>query len=296
MKIKKKKFKSYYAKRITTVLAAYVLYMILCIGIPMTVVFSLPEENSETAACIGVFVLLALILGGSAAMIFGIIPKLKRTQAKTDFAESDFTPYISCGEREIFYQEYHICRYTFTVSPFDSDESILLSTEKELDDYMSQFAHERYLSSEYKEHPLNSSPFFIAHTYSPDEAFKDGVTIRVEKLICGSRETVDLYDIHRAEFSDDGVRVGEKLYPYEEATANIVTGFCKETGFTVCARMLVFLADDGYISFKLTSRIAAIADRFGIQVNNRDILDYFLADPARAYEQTALQLGLKKLK
>lgn len=295
MKIKKKKFKSRYSKRITLALAAYILFTLLCFGIPIIAVFSVPEESSETAACIGFFVTFAVFLGGTAAMLFGIIPKLKRAQAKEDFANYDFTPYISADEREIFHQEYHICRYTFTPSPFDSDESVLLSTEKAIDDYMSQFTHERYLNLEHKEHALNSSPFFIA-SYFPDEVFKEGVTTRVEKQVCGDRETVDLYDIHHAEFAVDGVRVGEKLYPYEEVTANIVTGFCKETGFTVCARMLVFLSDDGYISFKLTRRIAAIADRFGIEMNNRDILDYFLADPARAFEQTALQLGLKKLK
>lgn len=294
--IKTNKKKSKYLKRLPLVFTLYTLFIALCFGSVWVTMLTVPYENSSTAAVIAFVCAFVLFLCGSAALLFWIVPALKRSQAREDFLKHDFTPYISSNEREIFGHSYLVCRYVFTPSPFDGDESVTLHGEDGLTAYFGQFTPDRFIRAEHTENDPNDSPFFIR--YFSDDQYKDGngITVRVEKKVSGDEETVDIFDVHDAEFTQDGLQVGEKLYPYEDVTAEVRTGFGKDTAFTVSLRLLILLADEGFLSFTLSPRIAAVCERFGIKINNRELLDYVIKDPLRAYEQAALQLGIKKLK
>lgn len=269
------------------------LYIILCFAVALITAAAFPRDQLENAFGIGCGIALILFLAGSALFIFAIVPALKKTQAKEDFLKYDFTEYSSSEECEIFETVYPVCRYVLTPSPFDCDESVTLYSEKALSDYMEQFTGDRLIASEPLERTDYPDPFFIGYFDDDRDRF---TPIKIEKKVCGDKETVIVYEIHRAEFTESGVRAGETVYPYEEISADVFASFGHDTCFTVSIRFVMFVSDLCILSFALSTRIAAIADRFGITIKDRSALDYILADPMHAFEQTANQLVLKKLK
>ncbi len=296
MKKSRKKIKSKYKKNITVAFLLYAVYGFLCFLAALIAMSAASYANADAVGAVAFGISFVLFMGGSAAMIFLIIPAIKRVQAREDFSKHDFTPYKSVGEHEIYKCVYLVARYTLTVSPFDENESVVLYGDEGLENYFSQFSPDRLIVEEQVVNDVNNSPFFIHYYFKRLQNECCGVKSRVDRTLCGDSETVDLYDIHRAEFTKDGVTVGNKLYPYGEVEAEVVTGFGKNTDYYVSLRMILTLADDGFLSFSVSPRIAAICERFGIKVNAPDMLAYILADPERAFEQTALQLGLRKLK
>ncbi len=288
---KEKKNKSFYGKRITPLLLIYILFICACFASIVLVVTFAPPEQSDKYAMVGTFVSLGLTLASSAIMIFIVIPALKKAQAKRDFARYDFAPYTP-AESETFECEYHLCRYTAAASPFDEDASIEYKTEEEAKDYISQhFSQELIRFDEYY-NGAEKSPFFIAFYF----ASKNSPTLRIDKKTDGERTTLDITEKHRATFTKEGIEVNGTVYSYSLSDAEVLAGFNKDTDFYVNVRLLISLEDEGYLSFELSRRIAEVVKFFGIKVNNPETLKYILDDPAHAFEQTALQLGLRKLK
>lgn len=292
--IGKKKEKSFYGKRITAVLLLYLLFIFLCSVTTGAVVLSLPDEQTDAVGAICLFVALFIILAGSAVVIFFIIPYLKRKQAGIDFSRHDFTPYARSDGNEIFRCENHAYTYVLTSSPFGQDGE----SEKYLPDitafnkYIEQFLPDRLISE--RPHEANGGyPDFYIKYYS--EGY-DGISARVVKKIDGERTALDIYDIYTAEFTDDGIKVGEKFYPYSLIDADVVTGFGHNTEYSVIIRIILGIADEGYLSFAFSSRIVGVVKKYGVRFYDRKLFDYIAADPKRAFEQTALQLGLRKLK
>ncbi len=290
------KYSANYRKKMIIALAVYIAYIFLCCCVALLAIF-IPFENEDLAECIIYISSFALFLGGSAAMTFGVIPALKRAQAKDDYARHDFSPYNSSAETERFTCAVPILNYRFTPSPFDTpeiSENMLFKDADELKEYLSQFRHERLVSEREYRNEDDFPPFTIGRFFGDGAA--DGNNVRVEKRIEDGLAVLDVYDVYTAEFSDDGIAVGEKLYPYETVEANVVTGFGHNTQYRVVVRIIVELDGNQFLLFDFCTRIAAVIGRFGIKVRNRDMFDYILADPGRAFVQTALQLGLRKLR
>ncbi|MCM1545952.1 MAG: hypothetical protein NC033_02840 [Clostridiales bacterium] len=290
-KFRQKKTCGTYKKRINIAFFLYTLYILLCFSSVLIVAVCVPKESAGIAGCISLGAALALFFAGSAAFVFRVTPKLKKAQAREDFARGDFSPYSSEAETEIFEHEYFIARYVLSASPFDEDESVILPDKRAINNYLSQFSRERLISEQTFEHGVNASPFFVGY-------FLDGdLKIRAEKRKTGDEITVEFYEMHRAEFSEKGVTVGGKFYDYEtDIQAKVTARFGRETDLFVSIRYIILLGEDGALSFEASSRVAAVINRFGIKVDNRATFDYICADPLKAYEQTALQLVLQKLR
>lgn len=299
--IKEKKKKSYYGKRVTPMLLLYGLSIVVLGAIVMIVSFSVPFEKAELAATISGIIAIALFLAISLSVGFIFTPLLKKKQARLDFARCDFTPYISCDESEIFTCEYHMCRYTMDASPFDEETCLNFKNDKEAKEYISQHFAQALISTCLFENGTEISPFFISY-YAEGE---DGISVKIDKKTDGETTTLDIYEIHTAEFTEEGLKLGEKVIPYSSLEADVMTGF---KDYYTAVRVVISILSDppqyeghtvittGYLSFEISSRIAEVIKRFNIKVSNKPVLDYVLNNPLRAFEQTALQLGLRKLK
>ncbi|MGN0813208.1 MAG: hypothetical protein ACI4MQ_06860 [Candidatus Coproplasma sp.] len=289
--IKEKKKKSYCAKWANPMLLLYGLSLVVLGAIVMIVTLSVPFDKAELAATISGIIAIALFLAISLLINFIFTPLLKKKQARLDFERCDFTPYISCNEREIFNCEYHMCRYTMDASPFDEDTSLNFKNDTEAKEYISQHFAQTLINTYLFENGMEKSPFFIGY-YLDGE---DGISVRIEKKTDGEITTLDIYEIHTAEFREEGLKLGEKVIPYSQLEADVATGFDKSTDFFVAIRLIINF-EGGYLSLQFSSRIAEVIKRFNIKILHREAFDYVLNNPLRAFEQTALQLGLKKLK
>ncbi len=288
---KEKKKKSFYAKWITPALWLYVLFIALC-GLPVIIVtVTVPYNKFEPALYITVAVAGAAFFAGSLSFVFLVVNRLKKAQARKDFARYDFSPYTSADD-EIFECDYHLCRYTVAASPFDEDTVTAFKSVESAKDFLSQHFAQKLLRMDDYYQGAEKSPFFIGYFFKGS----DGITVQIDKKTDGETTTLDLTERHCAIFTDEGLKVGEKLYPYPGLQAELIAGFGKDTDFFVNVRLLIFLDDEGYLSFEISSRIAETVKRFNIEIVNRDMYDYVLADPLHAFKQTALQLILRKLK
>lgn len=287
--MKKRKNKTTYAKKIYILLALYGLASVACFVPLLIAIPFIPRESATLAAGIGFGLVFVAFLTVSALTLFYFIPKLKKAQAREDFAKADFSPYQSRGD-EIFECDYQISRYTFAAAPFDGDEIATLHGESAILEYLSQYSPDRIISEEQAEDDALAQKFY-AHYFSGD-----GLNVRAEKKLNGDVIDVRFTATHRAEFTEEGLKVDGTLYPYEQTEAYVKAEFGKDTNYAVRLKILLLFSDEGALVFDVSSRIAAVLERFGITVNDREKLDYILADPLRAYEQTALQLVLKKLK
>ena len=289
--IKEKKKKSYYGRIITPLLLTFFPFCALCLVGMIVYVYIIPEQENLVVNIILTALLLFCIVF-SLVIIFLIVPRLRKKQARLDYARCDFTPYISCKESEIFTCEYHMCRYTMDASPFDEETSLNFKNDSQAREYISQHFAQNLISTYLFENGMEKSPFFIGYHFKGE----DGISVRIEKKTDGEITTLDIYEIHTAEFTEEGVKLGEKLIPYKSIDdADVKTGFSKDTDFYSAIRLIIN-HEDGFLSFQFSSRIAEVVKRFNITVWNKDVFDYVLNNPLRAFEQTALQSGLKKLK
>ncbi len=282
---------SKYKKRITAALILYGLFTALCEVSVLLSVLAVPREKIDIALWISLPVACALFFGGSALMLFIIVPRLKKAQALEDFKRYDFSPYSEVAENETFEYEYKILSYTFKTEPFDCDESVVLTGEKAIKTYLEQFGNSRLVSGERFHYSAKRSPFFVGYFFG-EEITKT----RVEKKVDGDNLTVNIYDLHRAEFTPEGIKIWDKVYSYEFSEAEVTATFDHSTDFTVSVRLILFFEDDGVLSFEFSTRIAEIIKKYNIHLTNPEVLDYILKDPKNAFIQTALQLNLRKLK
>lgn len=293
MKKREKKIKTTYKKRITVLLALYCLSICLCYLPLLPIVMLVPREAASIAAGIGFSCFFALFLGISAVLLFVAVPALKRAQAREDFARYDFTPYISEDPREVFECAHPVCRYELASSLFDSDERTELTGVQALKSYLAQLGAEGYIACKPAEPLPYPDPFFIG--YFGDEG-DDVKSFGIKKRICGDRNIVDVSQICRAAFTQDGVTADGRTYPYDEVYARVTAQFGHATDYAVSVRLVLMFAGRCVLSFAFSGRIAAIVHRFRIPIDDRETFDYVLKNPERAFEQTALQLTLHKLK
>lgn len=242
----------------------------------------------------GIFDVAASCLGGFIGLlclseVFIVIPLCRKKQATLDLENYDFSPYTP-EETETFSQTVQTEKYYFTPSPFDDDEGIIeIKSGKAAEDYFSQFAPERLKCVEQLRANGEFVPFNI---FDFTHDYFEGT---VEKRREGEYITVTVTEKPTVTFAPDGVHLGEKVYPYEQCEAYIFAEFIQPYARASVSANIIF-SDDCAASFAFGTRIMSIIDSRKIAVKNREIADFILSDPARAFKLIGLKRKISKNK
>lgn len=271
---RKKKVKSWLSKTLLyKVLPAYLAFLAVSSGTVLTLsAFNLPQIVYEIIA----FAFVALLIVVALLIILLIIPLCRAKQAMLDFKDYDFSPYTP-EETETFSYSVQTEKYYFTPSPFDDDEGIIeLSGGKAADDYFSQFAPERLKRVE----ELRASGEFMPfNVFDFNDEYFNGT---VEKRNEGEYVTVTVTEKPEITFAPDGVHLGEKIFKYEQCEAYIFAEFVQPYACTSVSANII-LSEDCAVSFAFGTRIMSIIDKHEIAVNNRELAEFILSNPERAF-------------
>lgn len=282
---RKKKIKSWLSKTLLyKVLPAYLAFLAVSGGTVLTLsAFNLPQIVYE----IIVFAFVALLIVAALLIILLIIPLCRVKQAMLDFKNYDFSPYAP-KETETFSYTLQTEKYYFTPSPFDDDEGIIeLSSGKAADDYFSQFTPERLKRVEELRAEGEFIPFNVFDFN--DEYFNGSAEKRNE----GEYVTVTVTEKPEITFADDGVHIGEKIFTYDRCEAYIFAEFVQPYA-SVSVSATIILSDEYAASFAFGTRITGIIDKHEIAVQNRELADFILSDPERAFRILGLKGKISK--
>ncbi|MGN0818344.1 MAG: hypothetical protein ACI4L9_05175, partial [Candidatus Coproplasma sp.] len=192
--------------------------------------------------------------------------------------------------REEFYCRIPLFRYYFTPSPFDDNESVTLHGKQAEEEYFKQFLTrpENYLGMEQLGENYAFTPFFLVNS---DESLQIFIA---EKEIVDENLTVTEYVVFELTFTREGILANGRTFEYDKVSARADWLYTDETGASV--RVLIKLSEELTASFAIGGRIAAIIDKYGIEVENREIFDYIMRDHANAFIQIAVKnkIMLKK--
>ncbi len=229
-----------------------------------------------------IFDVVASCLGGLIALlclseVFIVIPLCRKKQAMLDLENYDFSPYTP-DDVETFSYSIQTEKYYFTPSPFDDDEGIVeLSDGKSADDYFSQFAPERLKRIEELRAKGEFMPFII---FDFNDDYFNGT---VEKRREGEYVTVTVTEKPEITFDTDGVHLGEKVFSYEQCEAYVFAEFAQPYACTSVSANII-LSEECAVSFAFGTRIMSIIDKYKIALNNRELADFILGDPKRAFK------------
>lgn len=284
---KKKKIKSWLSKTMLyKVLPAYLAFLSVTAG----TVFALLAFNLPAIVyAVTDVVFIALLVIAAILICAVIIPRCRARQAMLDFENYDFSPHTA-EETETFSQELQTEKYYFTPSPFDDDEGIIeLTSSKAADDYFSQFAPERLKCVE----QLRASGEFIPfNIFDFNDEYFNGTA---EKRREGEYVTVTVTEKPEITFAPDGVHIGEQVFTYEQREAYIFAEFVQPYA-RVSVSVNIILSDEFAVSFAFGTRIMSIINKHRIFVQNQELADFILSDPARAFKLIGLKRKISKNK
>lgn len=283
---KKKKVKSWLSRTMLyKVLPAYLAFVAVLFGVLIALLLC---NLSETSYKVAVIVLSVLFVAASVT-VFAIIPFCRAKQAMLDFENYDFSPY-DCKDTETFSYSFETEKYYFTPSPFDDDEGIIeLSNNQAADDYFSQFAPERL---KYVEELRAYGEFIPFNIFDFNDEYFEGT---VEKRNEGEYVTVTVTEKPEITFAPDGVHIGGKIFTYEQCETYIFAEFAQPYA-RVSVSVTIILSDDYAVSFAFGTRIMSIIDKHGIVVRDRELADFVLNDPERAFRLIGLKRKISKNK
>ncbi|MCM1438387.1 MAG: hypothetical protein NC131_04140 [Roseburia sp.] len=293
-KIKKRKKVKTWLQKITmrVILPAYLgLLAVMFAAVIALLSFDLPDVVYMIAS-----ISFVVLLTAASAAVLVSIQFCRVKQALIDLKDYDFTPYTA-GETETFSSNTKTEKYYFTPSPFDDDEGVVeFSSVKAADDYFCQFAPERLVLFEELREAGAFNPFYV---FDFGENYFEG---EAEKRREGEFVTVTVTEKPKITFSDDGVHIGGKIIAYEETEAVIFAGFVQPYA---CAHVTVtiILSDECAAVFAFGTRIMSVIDRHkipfaeqGARAGSREIADYILSDPERAFRRLGRRGNLKNIK
>lgn len=268
------------------VLPAYFAFLAVAFATIFTIVScNLPEIVYEIAAIL----FIALLLVVSYSIILVVIPLCRAKQAMLDLKDYDFSPYTP-EETETFSQTVRTEKYYFTPSPFDDDEGVIeLKSGEAAEDYFSQFSIDRLQCFEELHANGELVPFNV---FDITNDYFEGT---VEKRREGEYITVTVTEKPTVTFAPDGIHLGEKIFAYEQCEAHIFAEFVNlYTHASVSVNIV--LSDDCAASFAFGTRIMSIIDKHKITVKDRELADFILADPERAFRLIGLKRKISKNK
>lgn len=279
----KKKVKTWLRKAMLYgVLPAYLSILVVCGAFMFG--FSLSSLPDRTVNIV-FYVSLSLLAAGT-ILVAVLIPVCRVKQAMLDLKNYDFSPYAP-KETETFSDCVQSEKYYFAPSHFDDDEgTIELSNGKAVFDYFEQFTPERLKMVEPLQDGGAFTPFYI---FDLGKTYFQG---SVEKRREGEYVTVTVTEKPEITFTQDGVHLGEEIFPYETCEAFVSAGFIQPYA-RFSANVTIVLSEECAAVFTFGTRIISIIDSHKIHVQNRDIADLILADPKKAFKRLGLRGKLK---
>lgn len=268
-------------------IALYILFVLVC-GAVCFIPMLFPDN--ETAVYITVVCMALLFLAGSLALCFILLPVLRVKQAKLDIANYDFTPVTPDECEGTFENVLPIERYYFDAAPFDEDEKITLNGGEALGEYLAQYDLNGYKGMEFLGRTGEFTPFYL-FDFSANE--NNTAFVAEKKMMENGQLQMTLYAAYSLSFTPEGITANGKSYSYSEVKAMCDAMF---TGFASSARIFILLGEDMNASFAIGGKIMALLDKYGVRLENREVADYIMNDPPRAFRQIALQTKLRKLK
>lgn len=213
---------------------------------------------------------IALIL-----LLLAFLPLCRVKQAKISLQNYDFS-YCPVEDCKLSYSNRVLSEKLFcSASPFDTDEIVTLKGE-EVDAYLEQFCNENVYSVE----------IFNRDEFQPFEVIDYVYEIKKTTDGKGGIE-VTLSAVHTVEFHEDGITANGLFYPYEKVKALFYAYFSVDKGVNAAINFYLSEEEDIIASFALSGKILAVADRFGIEIEDRATADYVMRNPEKAFKKLA---------
>ena len=223
-------------------------------------------------------------------LLIATLPLLKIKQAKIDLKNYDFS-YPDPEECQLSFKSCIPLEKIYSIAgPFDADETVTLRGE-EVDKYMEQIHRENVISVELIGKDFDFQQFSVIDPTDKNNLFE------IKKEMKGDNGfEITLSSVHSVEFTKEGIWANGLFYPYDKVKA-VFSAFCHSYidvmwhfNNCVCADVTFFLGEDKLITnFALSGNILAIADRFNIEIENRNVADYIVNNPEQAFKQLALK-------
>lgn len=230
----------------------------------------------------------AAVLIVSLSIAFVLLPFLRVKQAETDFASYDFSPYEA--DSEITFEALVPTeKYYFDGEPFDESERITLRGGRELYAYSEQAAHGNCMGIELLRNEADINGFFLTDL-TDDQSSTQFV---IDKNTDENFTSFTVSEAYSVTFRDDCAAVNGINFDYGDVSATVEA--CMSY-YSVRIILYMFFGKNLVAGFTIGGKIASAIEKFGINVTNREVYEYIMRDPMRAFRQTALQQRLKKLK
>lgn len=219
-------------------------------------------------------------------LLLAFLPLCRVKQAKISLQNYDFShcPVEDC---KLSYSNRVLTEKLYcSASPFDTDEAVTLKGE-ETDAYLEQFVNENVYSVEI----INVDEF---QPFAVIDCTEENNLFEIKKTTDGKGGLeVTLSAIHTVEFSEEGITANGLFSPYEKVKALFYAYFIMDTGINAFINFYLCDEEDIIASFALGGNILAVADRFGIEIENRETADYIMRNPEKASRQLALKNKIK---
>ena len=261
---------------------ACIAFSIICIAISIIVGITI-KNAIISGVTICLIVLIYLLFMG--IVIFIMMPNLRKIQAQLDIKNYDFTPYVP-NEEETIYKEipYMICQYDL---PLDTDEDCKLTFKAwyQLENYLYNVLDESHLKNVLYLDAYDDFLSFYTFGLNEDKyiAYKEA---RENQTI------ITVNEQHEIIFTDDGLKIGNFLIGYKRIIAVAEAWFT----FKTYARIMLDCGNGIGANIAICPRIIALLDKFGVQINDRFIADYILANPEQAFEIIAVLNSPNRIK
>lgn len=289
--IKKAKFNNNALRKqcLYILLPCYLAFVFALAGGYIGVLLSKPGESVLTAvglAFLGAFLFVSL------AVAFVIIPCLRARKAVSDLKNYDFSPHAATDE-EKFESSVRLYNYYLNASPFETgDLKLEIEGEGRLNEYLEQYRADGVLGMAYTTPRDAFLPLFYFDMCNKAD---DGARFLIEKREENDRVILSVTQFFAVTFTPDGISVSGRLYPYDEAVGSVDARF-NQSEASASPRLFLLFPDGFAISFALSSRIMSIADRYSIKIDDREIADFILSDPVRAFKTIGFKRTPERIK
>lgn len=243
-----------------------------------------------------VYAFLLLIAGGCIPLCIvcpALLPTIRRKEAKTEAAKYDFRERQDNDETEYRYEYAVTCGTYYVESPPFAELKQESATGKgavALRQALTEILGDNTKVTPHPEESVIYPPFFLKD-FSENIRF---VSFEIErKPYKNGKDIVSVTERQQLTFGEKGILVSDVLFPYEEITAKIETA-------NPLMRVRVFLTirlnDDLYACILLDQQILHIVKKYHISIENRDVLDYILADTEDSFRQILKYGKVKRIK
>lgn len=253
--------------------------LIMAAAILLVLQFAKP---SNTVAYIMFACFFAVMLLLPLLFLFFGLPRMKTHQAMLELEKHyDFSPY-EVGDEATFESVVPSAVFYYRADPFDKDEKTTRYGKDEAEKLASTLAGRRIGWAENEKINL---PFFF-HDRTADERY---TVYEIEKKVTGDTLELSVAQYCKLTFTQSGIVVGQSTFKYDNVRA-----FCSLWYDNTAQARIVVEADEITATFAVGTKIYAALKKFGVQVENNELLEYIMQDPRKAFRAVASTLSLKQ--